>query len=192
MKRSRGQGLVEFALVLPVFLLLLFGALDGARLVYTYNTLSQAAREGARVAAVETSTIGGAGTDPSCVASESAITTARPGAHVCPANTAALKSDVVSAVNRMTVGLGQITALNVYLACTGGAASGEPAPSGAWDETTVTYPQCADSSTGTSAPTAAQSLVSVRVIYSFRPITPVISALLGTIGLSGAATMVIH
>jgi len=188
---SRGQALVEFALVLPLLVLLLCGVLDGARLVYTYNTLSQAAREGARVAAVETSQMGGVGSDPSCVASESAITTTRPGAHVCPADATALKSDVVSAVNRMTAGLGQITDSSVYLACSGGAASGEPAPTGAWDQTMVTYPEC-DSTTGTYAPTAAGSLVSVRVVYSLSPITPVISTIIGKIDLSGAATMVIH
>ena len=43
-----GQALVEFALVLPIFLLLLFGLIDVGRLVYTWNALNQAAREGAR------------------------------------------------------------------------------------------------------------------------------------------------
>ena len=45
--RSRGQSLVEFALVIPIFLLLLFGLIDGGRLVYQHSVLSQAAREGA-------------------------------------------------------------------------------------------------------------------------------------------------
>lgn len=46
--RSSGQTLLEFALVIPVFLLLLFGLLDIGRAVYINNALAQAAREAAR------------------------------------------------------------------------------------------------------------------------------------------------
>ena len=49
-KGSRGQGLVEFAVVLPVFLVLLFGILDGGRVIFAHNQMSQAARNIARVA----------------------------------------------------------------------------------------------------------------------------------------------
>jgi len=49
---ERGQGLVEFALVFPVFVLLLLGIFDLGRAVYAYNTIGDAAREGARVAIV--------------------------------------------------------------------------------------------------------------------------------------------
>jgi Flp pilus assembly protein TadG len=51
-RRSRGQSLAEFALVLPILALLIFALLDLGRAVYVYNTLSNAARAGARVAAV--------------------------------------------------------------------------------------------------------------------------------------------
>jgi Flp pilus assembly protein TadG len=50
--RDAGQGLVEFALVLPIIMLLIFGAVDLGRAVYAYNTIANAARDGARVAAV--------------------------------------------------------------------------------------------------------------------------------------------
>jgi len=40
--------MVEFALILPVFLLLVFGVLDFGRAVYADSTISNAAREGAR------------------------------------------------------------------------------------------------------------------------------------------------
>jgi Flp pilus assembly protein TadG len=46
--RRRGQGLVEFALVLTIFLMLVMGVVDLGRGVFTYNMLSEAAREGAR------------------------------------------------------------------------------------------------------------------------------------------------
>lgn len=52
-RRNRaGQALVEFALVIPVFLLLLVGLFDLGRAVFAYNTLTNAAREGARLAIV--------------------------------------------------------------------------------------------------------------------------------------------
>ena len=51
--RGRGQALVEFALVVPVFFLLLFGFIDVARYVYTTTGYGQAAREAARYGSVE-------------------------------------------------------------------------------------------------------------------------------------------
>ena len=50
--RQRGQALVEFALVIPIFLLLLVSLFDMGRAVFSYNTLTNAAREGARMAIV--------------------------------------------------------------------------------------------------------------------------------------------
>jgi Flp pilus assembly protein TadG len=47
-----GQGLVEFALVFPVIMLLVFGVFDIGRAVFAYNTITDAARRGARVAVV--------------------------------------------------------------------------------------------------------------------------------------------
>jgi Flp pilus assembly protein TadG len=51
-RRSRGQGLMEFALVLPLIVFIVTGAVDLGRAVFAYNTLAAAARHGARVAAV--------------------------------------------------------------------------------------------------------------------------------------------
>jgi Flp pilus assembly protein TadG len=48
---ERSQALIEFALVSPVLLLLLFGIVDIGRAIFYYDTLSHAAREGARTAA---------------------------------------------------------------------------------------------------------------------------------------------
>lgn len=50
---SRGQGLVEFALIFPVLMLLLVAIFDLGRLVFAYNDISNAARVGARVAIVD-------------------------------------------------------------------------------------------------------------------------------------------
>jgi hypothetical protein len=54
MQRSeRGQSLVEFALILPILVLLLVGVFDFGRAVYAFNTVSNAARQGARLAIVD-------------------------------------------------------------------------------------------------------------------------------------------
>jgi len=54
--RPSGQALVEFALVLPIVLLLLMGLFDLGRAVFLANSLTNAAREGARFAIVHQST----------------------------------------------------------------------------------------------------------------------------------------
>ena len=48
-----GQTLVEFALILPIFVLLLLGIVDLGRAVYANNTVQNAAREAVRVAIVD-------------------------------------------------------------------------------------------------------------------------------------------
>jgi len=50
--RSKGQALVEFALVFPIIVLLLLAMFDMGRAVFIYNGLTNAAREGARLAIV--------------------------------------------------------------------------------------------------------------------------------------------
>lgn len=45
---DRGQDLVEFALILPVLLLLLLGIMEFGIVIFTYDTIANAAREGAR------------------------------------------------------------------------------------------------------------------------------------------------
>jgi len=49
---ENGQSIVEMALILPVFAIILFGIIEFGRLWMTVNVMSGAAREGARVAAV--------------------------------------------------------------------------------------------------------------------------------------------
>jgi Flp pilus assembly protein TadG len=50
--RRRGQALAEFALVFPIAMLILIAVFDVGRGVFAYNGLTNAAREGARLAAV--------------------------------------------------------------------------------------------------------------------------------------------
>ena len=51
-RKPRGQTLVEFALVLPIFLLLLMTLIDFGRVVYAQNAISQDAREASRQGSV--------------------------------------------------------------------------------------------------------------------------------------------
>ena len=50
--RQRSQALVEFALVCPLFLFILFSSIDICRLLYAYTAISSAARDGARTASL--------------------------------------------------------------------------------------------------------------------------------------------
>lgn len=160
-----GQSLVEFALVLPIFLLLLFGVVDAGRFVYMNSVLSQAAREGARLAAVEAYWVGR--TDASCN---------QPGGPTCPATVAALQADALAAANRMVSPFGSITSANIYLRCD---ALGS-APTGSW-----TGVSCANNF-------PQSDVMSVRVQLTWTPLTPIIGQYLGTKTLSGSATMVIN
>lgn len=49
---KHGQALVEFAILLPVLLVILLGIVDVGRMVYAYNAVSNAAREAGRTAIV--------------------------------------------------------------------------------------------------------------------------------------------
>jgi Flp pilus assembly protein TadG len=163
--RAGGQALVEFAVVIPVFLFMLFGLIDVGRLVYLNSTLSQAAREGARLGSVEASYRG---------SSDLACGTA--GGPICPANDAALLTDVTGAANRMMAPFG--TVKSSYMSCVPAPPDGTP-PTGSWTGST-----CSNHAPG--------NVISVRVTAPFVAITPVISQLLGPMTLAGSATMTIN
>lgn len=52
MKRQRGQAFLEFAVIFPIFALMLFIVIDGGLLMGRYNNVNNSAKEGARLAAV--------------------------------------------------------------------------------------------------------------------------------------------
>jgi TadE-like protein len=165
---SSGQTMVEFALLLPVFMLLLFGLIDGGRLVYENSVVSQAAREAARQASVEAGWIGS--TDAACGAVNGPV---------CPAgvNTGSpsLYSDARAAANRMTTPFGTIADGHLFLSCD---AEGSM-PTGAW--------------TGVSCGSHSPSdVVSVRVEMAYTAVTPLIGQFLGPVWLSGSSSMVIN
>jgi len=153
-------------MVLPVFLFMLFGLIDVGRLVYMNSVLSQAAREGARLASVEASWLGSS--DPSCGTLDGPV---------CPANLAALKADVTAAANRMVGPFAAVGA--VYISCNPQGS----APSGNWSTAS-----CVNFAPGPPN----YDVVSIRVVLTFNPITPIVSSFISTITTSGSATMVIN
>jgi Flp pilus assembly protein TadG len=52
MKTQRGAAMVEFAIIALLFFMILFGIIEFGRAFFTYNTLVEATRRGARIAAV--------------------------------------------------------------------------------------------------------------------------------------------
>jgi len=102
--RQRGQGLVEFALVVPVFLLLLLGMLEYG-IAFTHDqTLAYATREGARVG----SSFGDGNT-------------------AYPCGTTNFDAPIIAAVERVLTSTGspidlpRVNAINVYLAQANGS-----------------------------------------------------------------------
>ena len=57
-RKEEGQSTVEFALVLPIFLLLIFGMMDFGWLFYNKIEINNASREGARYAVIHCSDFG--------------------------------------------------------------------------------------------------------------------------------------
>ena len=82
--------MVEFALVAPLFFLLLFSVIEAGRFMFYYETLSNATREGARFAIVNGSN------SPTCPTG-----TPAPGSPACDPDGAT----VVSAVRRSAFGV---------------------------------------------------------------------------------------
>src|SRR6185503_784156 len=50
-KKSRAQAMVEFAIALPILLLLLYGVLEAGRLLFLYSTVVTASRQAVRYGA---------------------------------------------------------------------------------------------------------------------------------------------
>ena len=57
--RSRGQAVVEFAIIAPLMFLMLLIAIDFGRLFFTYIAINNAAREGAAFGSLSPSDCGG-------------------------------------------------------------------------------------------------------------------------------------
>lgn len=93
-RNQRGQSVVEFALVLPLLLLIVFGVTEFGRAWMTLNVLTAAAREGARTAVV---------TAPDVVAVNARITELCAAGRVTPTNVTITGPDPADPDRRVTV-----------------------------------------------------------------------------------------
>jgi Flp pilus assembly protein TadG len=98
-REDDAQSLLEFALVLPVFLLLVFGIIDLSRAVWEENELAFAAREGTRWAVVHGS---------------SAVVKAGPGSLSYTAGPPSSDTGVTAAVLNYTTGIPGVTVASAW------------------------------------------------------------------------------
>ena len=156
-----GQALVEFALAVPILFAIVFGLIDGARLVFAYNTVAQAAREATRLAAVQAGYIGATG--GACTAP------------VCP-TAAQFRTNVVAAANHMSVLVGPLSSVNTYIAC---SALGSAPTGSSWAGNDCT------------SGNVSGNVVSVRLAATLRPLTPVFAIPFPVLTLGASAAMAI-
>jgi len=144
---------MEFALVLPLIVFIITGAVDMGRAVFAYNTLANAARHGARVAAVNQ--LQPADTVTSCNEDMPIEDITQPhwSAKACTASSS-LTMEVMPA--------------DVTIEYS------DPPDDGLLDCSVVLHPSC---------------IVTVSVSGTWRPITPVISSLVGPISMSATSSM---
>jgi Flp pilus assembly protein TadG len=116
--RDRGAVAVEFALLLPLLLLIVFGIVDFGRALNAQVTLTQAAREGARLVALS---------QPNVVGRTQAAATGLSGVTVtvvtsCPAGA----GPGVNATVRLTYSFSFVTPIGAIAAMFGGSSLGSP------------------------------------------------------------------
>jgi Flp pilus assembly protein TadG len=99
---DRGQSLVEFALLLPLMLLIITGLFDVARAVWQENTLAYAAREGTRYAIVH-----GSNGSPAADPTDPTNATCSPGDIVICTN-------IPNVVRQAAIGVPNVTVVVTY------------------------------------------------------------------------------
>jgi Flp pilus assembly protein TadG len=162
---GRGQTLVEFALVFPVIVLLLFGIFDFGRAIYAYNTIANAARQGARVAAVNQIEVNQIDTSSTLCAEDMPVedpTNAHWSIRACAAGSA--------------VSLGvQTSDVNV-----------------AYSKPSASSKLACPAIPTTTSPLHVGCIASVKVTYTWTPSTPVIGNILGPIKLASTSQIPIE
>jgi Flp pilus assembly protein TadG len=187
--RERGQGLVEFAMLVPVFLLLLLGILEFGLAFDHAMTINYATREGARGGAAfasgnETTMICGSSVDVDkhIVAAVQRVLDA-PGSQVDTDRIAEIRI-YRAAANGTQVG----SSANVwtYAAGAGPAVDGENLD---FQASTTNWNACTRNNAwnGTTAPDS----IGVSIRYSYAFATP-LASIFGFFGESGGATLAIN
>lgn len=165
-RRSRGeggQGIAEFALVLPVFLMMVFGIIDIGRTIWAFDNLANAAREGARYASVH---------------GNSQVTTCKTGPNLpasdytsgCPAWTTDSKSPTRAATRSFLVAPGSaVTVYVCYYAST----------------------PCSNNADQTGATNGRGAYVTVTVTSTINLVTPALLGFTG-FTVTGQSTMLVN
>ena len=100
LKKKRGQAIVEFALILPVFILILLGIMEFGLVFHQYLVVTAASREGARVAA-----LGGTDAETRTIVNNSAasVNTGQLTTTITPANRVKGQTVSVQVTNPVTI-----------------------------------------------------------------------------------------
>lgn len=148
--------MVEFAIVAPLFMLLVFFILDFGKAVYVKNTLDSAAREGARAAVVLISTQSGCsgGTPTDCDVEKAA--------------------QVHSSDVKLSNPTPFCTAVAPTAANTGLIYISPTYAPGGDSATTVSCP----SGLVTVTPASGMKAITVTIVYCYKPVVPLLSSVL--------------
>jgi TadE-like protein len=158
---QRSQGIVEFSLIAPILIVLLFGIVDFGRLVYVYATLNQAANEGARMA-IRDSPLLPTNTDVQTAVRQHAVSVSL--ANPCP------NGPITSAIPPANQGWIYITEPNPPNSPESLSPSLQDAPGGQmWSDT--------NGSCSATNPAHDHAPLQVTIRYNFVPITPLIQQL---------------
>lgn len=109
-KRQRGGAMVEFALGISLFLLLVFGVIEFAFAVFQWSRVVDATREGARAAIVN---------DMACQTLDDLIAECNP--ITCTGNQIAEDSPILAAMNRRKLGVSRDRVSVTYSCSTAGS-----------------------------------------------------------------------
>ncbi|MGH7748202.1 MAG: TadE/TadG family type IV pilus assembly protein [Candidatus Dormibacteria bacterium] len=181
-RRARGQGLVEFAVVAPILIALVFGVFDFGRAMSANVTVTNSSREGARylIANVVSS---GLSSYNSCQASSGATS---------PSSSSG-EGAAWRQLKAASLDLSQLS-MNVYFY----RSTNDPANDGSSNHSAANLSvSCPVGSTGTPTITgsytpASDDWVVFVTTYLYHPTTPFISQLIGTVTVTQATTMVIE
>ena len=163
---SRGQSAVEFALVAPLLFLLIFGIVDFGRAMFYQNEITNATREGARIAILASNPCNTVYGDPADNCSTSATPS---GPTVC------------SAIE------GSATLISNWSCGEDAVLPASPSPGWAYvevDQAPPTAGSTCPGAVGATDPAAVHTprsggtlLITVTIRYYFQPITPIVGAL---------------
>ncbi len=183
---------MEFALVAPILFALVFGIFDFGRCMSANVTVTNSAREGARYAATHTTSWSTPTTPGYPAASQARF------GFQCPTGSGptAPESDGAPGTAWRQLQAANLDLTKVTITVSYYSKAHDPATATSADDvescgTGASYGVASESSSTGYSP-AAGDWVKVEVKYTYAPVTPLISSLIGSITLDQTATMVLE